>query len=355
MKRAPCILLALLLTALPAAGYPTGPGETTIRLTWGAMYDSNLLHYSPSDRTAFEDGTEKWKSPIRALDDLRTDYKVSAEFSGKFWGKRKAARITSLRATVNFAHHLMDPIKNMGWLSVNARQDISKQFIAGAGFFFEPRFYIRDYFDKHTQTYQRCEFTLYQLKGELSYRPRWLWEVTGWGRVKNYRYNEFFTEYDGDFVEGGVATVARPGPWRFSAEYGFGSFDNTGFNSADPVPAGDVTELGQGDYQEDSFSASARYNFKVASRSAGVEAGTELARRLYTTDRDPRRDPMHSGRQDFSISVDLTGRLTLTERVELEAGLGYSSREAEGDSPSVSEAKNFSRRTAWLGIRYEFK
>jgi len=326
----------------------------TVDLSWGALYDSNVLKYSPRDRNLYIDKAEKSPSSIRSLDDLRTDYKIAAEYRNKFWGKR----ITALRGTANFAHHAMNPIKNLGWVSLNGRQDFAKQWIGSVNFFYEPRYYIRDFQDINTDAVQHCRFALTQWKEDLTWRPHWLYELTVSNKFKQYRYNEYFTEYDGDLWEIGIAGVLRPEKWRFSAGYTYGVFENTGFNSSDLTLPGSFlndSEFGQADFEENTYALSARRSFKLHKRSCDLEVAVDLADRYYTTTRDYSIDPMHSERFDRSVSCEISGRAAMTDAVSIEIGLGEYQRKSRAPAKVVSQVKDYNRWTAWSSISYEIQ
>ncbi len=348
------ILSLILIGVSSVQAIETRIGDATVQFTWGALYDSNILRYSESDRTNFKNETETYKSPIRSLDDLRTDYKISAELRNKFWKKRT----TALRVTADFAHHAMNPIKNLGWVSLSARQDLSKELISSIGYFYEPRFFIRDYTDSHTGLRQHCDFALQQFKGDLIFRPVFLYEIAGQFKLKSYRYNEIFTEYDGNSWALGLNSVYRLGDWRLSAGYTFERLENTGFSSSDLIPDNSGltdSEFGQGDYDEDIFNASARYSFIGFRREMNVQYNFETSNRAFTTSRDMLIDAMHSGREDLIIEHSLAYNITFTKQVGVELGVGNFTRDSEASDPKVSDLKDYSRMTTWVEITYELK
>ncbi len=225
MIKRTCILILILLFINSVYGLEIGQGKTSFNVNWTISYDSNLLRYSERDQNRFFNRTEKYPSPIATLDDIRFDWKFSIEYRVKsFYNKT-----LRLRGTLNFANHYNVPLKNLGWISLGARQDLSRKFICSFNYFYEPRFYIRDYTDAHTNTRQHCEFALNQGSFQITYRPKWLWEMSGICKIKDYQYNRYFTEYNGRLWELGLETVYRPNNWRFSFEIDYGLFNNTGY------------------------------------------------------------------------------------------------------------------------------
>lgn len=347
-------LLLSLTIAFPGIAYETRYGSVSVQATWGALYDSNLLKYASGDRDRYLNETESHRSPIRALDDLRTDYKLSAELRNKFFNKRT----TSLRLTTNFAHHAMNPIKNLGWLSFTVRQDITKELTGSFNYFFEPRFYIRDYIDSHTGIHRHCEFGLNQAKADITYRIKGISDVTGSVKYKDYNYNEYFTEYDGNTLGLGFGVVVRPGKWRISAGYSFEQFENTGFSSSDLVPENSGltdSEFGQGDFDEDLFTGTVRYSFIALRHESSLQYGIERNKRAFTTKRDHLIDAMHSGREDLLVEQTISLSSTLTRQLGFELGLSSQTRDSEATDIKVSPLKDFKRSTIWIEFTYELK
>ncbi len=352
MKRLVKVAAAVVLIGtLKLQAVPWSGGIFSGTLVYRNTYDSNLLRYSARDRQRFLDEEERNPSPISTLDDLRTDLKATVAYTFNLWPELDS----KAQATVNFAHHLMNPIKNFGWLSLTARQELSRQWTASANYFYEPAYYIRDYYDIHTSTHHHCEFALGQWQGTIGCRPVRAWEFSGFGKFKRYAYSEFFTEYDGDLVEFGGEVIFRSGAWRLSGGYSLAVNQNVGFESSVDLPPGEVdedSEIGQGDYDEDGYAFSTRYSFRVSRRRAWVELEVKINDRYYTTDRYP--DPIHHGRHDLVASTELSGRWYLTRAVRLEIGAAYYSRESSASDPVVSRVKDYARRTGWIELCYQF-
>ena len=350
MKKLAMVAAVLILGTGEVQAAFWSEGNFSGLLVYRNTYDSNLLRYSPRDRDRFLAKTELY-SPIHTLDDIRTDLNVSATY--KFKIRRKLD--SELRASGNFAHHLMNPIKNFGWISLTADQELSKKWTASFNYFYEPTYYIRDYNDVHTKSHQHCEFALGQWKGDASFRPVRAWEFDGFGKFKRYAYNEYFTEYDGDLIEFGGATIYRSKLWRISGGYSFAVNKNVGFSSTieyDSSASEEDSELGQSDYEEDSYNFSVRRNFRVVDRRAWAQLDVEINDRYYTTDR--RLDPIHYDRHDLATSTELSLRLYLNRKVRVEVGAAHYSRNSSASAPVVSRLKDYTRWTGWLEVGYEF-
>ncbi|MDP8228544.1 MAG: hypothetical protein P9M15_03730, partial [Candidatus Electryoneaceae bacterium] len=300
------IVTMILLTGTLCVGEASSlPENLTLGLTYRSSYDSNILKYSSLDRVRFQDGTERYVSPTQTLDDLHNDIKVSIGYGFNLW------RETKFEATGKFSGYLINSVKNFGWASLTLRQNLPWSLRLSANYFYEPRYFIRDYSDVHTSERQHCEFGLSQWKGELRHRPSDAWDVMVIGRIKQYAYNEYFTEYDSDLIEIGAMGVYRHGSFRYEVGYSLSVNDNIGFSSTDRLPPGSMddedSEIGQGDYQTDNYTLAVRYNFRLAKKRTYVQLKTSLGDRYYSTDRDPSIDPMHHGRRDVTTSTELSG------------------------------------------------
>lgn len=344
-----CILILSPLNAKAAT-----KRSLSLTITYKSTYDSNLLRYSNRDRDRFQDRSELFESPIRTLDDWRNDFKLSATWEHRFIKKLD----THLTGTVNFAQHAMNPIKNFGWFSVTVRQDMSGRFRAWLIYLHEPRYYIRDYSDIHTDERHHCEFALDQWKGKLSYRPVELVELIGFSEFKKYAYDEYFTEYDGDLNEFGVENILRSGSWRLSLGYSLTIFDNIGFENASLVLRETVNEddeAGQGDYQQDSYQASVRYSFNLGQRRAYLQVESNLNDRYYSTDQDPEIDPFHHGRRDVVLTTGLVGYYSFSKIVGIKMGISRNTRDSRASAPVVTRVKDYSRLTGWIELSYQLR
>jgi hypothetical protein len=355
MKARFFVVIALLfITSSVVGAFPVTKGKMSIFLGWGVTYDDNLMKYSERDRDWFKRGIEFSPSPIRSLNDVRNDFRATAEYAVKSQTKRT----TTLRGIVNFAQHWMDPIKNFGWTSLGVKHELTKQWTVGLSYMFEPHFFIRDFKDIHTGSFQNCSFALDQTTLDIAYHPVWLWEVSATGRIKNYAYNKYFTEYNGQDVESELTGIIRTGDWRFSLGYGFGRFDNTGYSANNLLQSGSSiidSEEGQGDYDEDSYNASARYNFLTFGKKSSADLLIDIGDRHYTTKHNSTVDPMHSYRQDTNITLEVSGRMNVTPELEVEVGVGHYKRGVEANVPLVAEIKNFNRNTGWVKLNYQLR
>ena len=330
------------MEAAPLKRQPLG-----LEFTYRGYYDNNLLRYSPRDRGRYFDRAETHASAIRSLDDWRSDFKLTASYADQYLNNRK----TSLQGTFNFAQHASNPVKNFGWMSFTARQELSEGIDAAVNYFYEPRYYIRDYNDRQTGEFHKSEFALNQWTGRLYFHPSKAAEFVGHYRRKDYFYSEFFTEYDGGSNEFGLSAVGRIEGWRAELGWDYSVFTNTGFSSLDRRPPQDNLnddEGGQSDYEEDAFSLSLQRRMKIAGRRARAEIALSFARRYWTTGLTPEEDPAHSGRLDRIRTIEASQSFALDKRNELQVGFDYGARKSSGNDPLPAELKTYYRWGGWV-------
>lgn len=339
---------------LEAQAVQLSGGRLSLTVKYRTTYDSNILKYSIRDRERFLDNIEVYRSPINALDDIRSDFKISTSYAKKIWSKRTIR----LSLTGNFAHYLLNPIKNFGWFSLTGKQEFTKNFSASLNYFYDIDYYIRNYRDIHTDKRQRCEFSMDQWTGRIYFLPVKDFELIGFIKFKKYAYNEYFTEYDSDYTESGFEVVYRSGPWRFAGGYSLANNDNIGFNAAASAKMGwdfEDNEEGNGDYQQDSYNCSLRYSFRLKDKRSRILLNASLKDRYYTTNRDYLIDPIHSDRHDVMTSVELSLRINLNRALTLELGSSYNNRRSEAPNPIVHLVKDYDHNTGWVELGYEIK
>ncbi len=347
-------MAACLLMQSSAGAVGLKGGKLSVKLTYRSMYDNNVLRYSVRDRDQFLDNCEPRRSNIRTLDDIRSDFKLSASYAFD----SPAERRTRLSATGNFAHHLMNPIKNFGWISLTANRELSGTMSTSLNYFFDINYYIRDYRDVHTGERRHCEFSMDQWTFKVFHRPVKAIEFVAKCRVKKYAYNEYFTEYDSDYIEAGGEIIYRKGVWRLSGGYSFADNENIGFQeiykSSGNLDIED-SEEGQGDYQQDIYKASVRYAFHVAQRRSRILLEASLKDRYYSTDLDIVDDPMHSGRRDMLLLLELSEKFSINKRIEVEIGSAFSNRRSRSPNPTVSQVKDYDRAYGWIEFGYQLR
>jgi|GEM_PF-1401864 len=360
MKRTLGILFSLVVLTTQAVASPIElllDGTPSISITFRNSYDSNILRLSEPDRTKFESMTELSSQPITTMDDLRQDVKLSLDYTVQLF----SGLDSRVLATGQLSSYMRNGVKNGGWLSTSAFQDVNREIRLSLNHFYQPHFYLRAYKDVNTNTYQYCDYATSQTKGDARYRFRinkrgtWV-DLSGGVRYKMYAYNGYFTEYDNTLLEYTGDIIFRTKEWRLNATYAFSTSDNVGFRETE-VSRGDLTledsDLGDGDYQEDSYGVSVRYTTVLLDFPVYLQVDGSLSDRYYQTTRPSYLDPLHTGRNDVSLGYGANGEISLTEELDIAIGAEYGSRRSSAPAPVVERVKNHDRWGGWIEFSYQ--
>jgi len=354
MAHAKAILMTLMLVGL-APGATRGSSHWSLSLAYKASYDNNILRYSERDYQRAREGTEKYVSPVSTLDDVRSDLKASLSYRFQAVGKLDS-RFT---AAGDFAQYSFNPINNFGWVSLTYRQQVASKWDALVHQFYEPYYFLRDYRDRHTGGNHHCDFAMSKTIGKVYYSPNKALEFDAFGEYKRYAYNKYFTEFDGNRIGIGGEGVFRTGPWRLSAAYSLGMFNNIGFDSADRIPAefqdSEDNENGDGSYEEDGYEFSCQYSTKLQGRRVRAKTQLNLDDRYYTSDLPMELDLIHRGRHDVMLTAEVSVEYSLSVKTSLSLGGTWYNRDSEADSPLVSELKDYQRALGWIEITYNVR
>ncbi len=323
--------------------------STSLKFT----YDNNILRYSSRDYDRAKDGTEYYISPVKTLDDMRSDLKLSASYKIKVFKKAE----TKLSATGDFAHYAINSINTFGWASFSANQDVSRAWHLYLNYFYEPYYFLRDYNDDHTGERHHADFAMSKSMAKVFYRPTKLIEYAVFGEFKRYAYNEYFTEFDGDRLGVGAEAVLRKGHWRVAMSYAFGTYDNLGFDDLDRIPPEfqdtEDNENGDGSYEEDTYEVSCAYSFRINKSRARARVNVQVDDRYYNTALPLELDAIHHGRNDLIITTTASFYYSLTRDLGVNVGSTYYNRDSEATSTIVANLKNYSRVIGWLEVSYD--
>ncbi len=348
------IILFFLFLPIESYSKNTINGKLSFDLSFRSLYDSNILKYSKRDRDRFLTNTDPKPSPLNTLDDFRTDFKVKATYTLKYFNQLD----TRFQLTGNLANHLENTISNLGWISFSLRQELNKNSKVLIYYFHEPRYFIRNYTDVQTDVRAECDFALDQWLVKGYFRPVKLIEIVPSIRYKKYAYNEYFTEYDSDLHEYGIETVFRRGKWRLATGYTLGLNENVGFDDLSqffPDLTDEDREEGNGDYQQDNYKFRIRYNYHLIGYKSETEVSIDIADRYYSTDRNPSIDPIHHGRNDLLTGFKLAQKMRISRTTSMILGVGYYQRDTEASAQIASDVKDYNRKTIWIEFDYQIR
>lgn len=345
--------LSMLISSWSQAGIVSRI-RPTFTLMCNASYDSNILRYSHHDYNRVLNGDILTAAPVKTLDDVRTDLRFTSTIRYKLL-KNLNGRV---QASVNYAMYMVNPLNNFGWVSLTWKQQFAKRWNVLFNHFYEPYYYLRDYYDQDTNTRRHTDYAFSKSVAKLYFMPVDLVEFVIAGELGEFANNEYFTEYDGTRTEIRAEGIIRKDPWRIAVSYGLGVLDNTGFDALKQTYyelLDEDTESGEADYEENLYSVSVYYSLKLAGRESRIKFKSALTERYYTTERDPSIDPFHHGRRDIVNTTDLSLEQQLTKQVSFEIGATTINRDSRASAAIVSKVKDYSRAIGWVELSYDFK
>lgn len=327
----------------------------SVTVAYRLAYDNNLFKYSPRDRARFLDRTETHLSPMHSLDDLRHDLKVTAAYKDP----RLLPRPTQIQVTTNLTRFSYNPLRDFFWVSVTGRGDLTDELGFGLNYYSLPKYYLRDFRDRHDGEYHRCTYGLNQWTGRLYVSPSKMADFTAWGRLRYYFYNKYFTEYDGEAETVGLDGAWRLGRFRLSGGWAFTKFTNTGYDTAEIRGLTGLepedSEFGQSNFEEDRYSLSLQYVTKVWKHTFLVTPAVTFERRYFTTSRTPDIDPLHSGRKDKVTGTEVAVKYFLRRGMSLECGWEYESRGSRASVPLTEDLKTYHRWGMWTELSVQLR
>ena len=150
--------------------------------------------------------------------------------------------------------------------------------------------------------------------------------------------------------------IFRSKPWRITVSYGFGKFDNSGFQeniNIQSVGNVDDTETGDSDYQEDLYGASLEYSHKLYTKRFRTKLQLSVADRHYQTARLPEFDPIHHARRDVVVTSTIRSSVSLSKKVDFKIGLSNINRDSDASDSVVERVKSYTRFVGWVEVSYD--
>lgn len=336
---------------------PQAFGKKTIpfslRVSWTSSYDDNVLKYSARDLGRFETNAEYYPSEITTSDDWINTFSVRAYGDFRLGSKIRMRPYYSFRIS-RYSVNQITNYQSHYWL---ARISYRYRVYLYLQYFYMPDYYLRVYKDSDLNEYHGCTFDLYQplVRLRLRFSP---FEIEGrFGREYTY-YNRFFTEYDSEASFFGIEGSYKVA-WGLdlSLGYEFKASDNIGFSPAATPSAANPnedTEYGDSSYDEDRVIFGATYFLPLES-PLNWRMGLDFERRLryYQSDLSQNQDPFHVGREDRRDIIEPGIAFSPSSTLEVEFKFSYDLRRSKSPSPSVSDVKNYDRRSFELTVNYQ--
>jgi hypothetical protein len=364
----------ILWVVLLAVAAPTMARESRTRtkypsFEWGiragltGIYNDNPLRLSETDENAFHRYASSFRTPLETTDDGESELSLQPSLQWRAPGNL----MVNANYKVKFVNRLRNDFTDYQThgLAVSARPRMKGyRWNAKAAWFLIPSYYLRVYRDRDLGYYADAKFRNWEYSAEFSYRildPLWIGVK---GASGTYYYNSTFTEFDSEYQEAGVtSTYLFPKSVSLTGGYLRRASENVGKDQAlhtviSPEGSDLVSdnEFGNGDFDEDEFSASLRAPLKFFRQlSLRGSLSGKMRRRVYTSNETLTDDPFHRGRLDTRWEVTPDVQWAVSSLLDVNLYFTYEQRSSESDNPSVALVKNFVRREFGVGVAYALK
>lgn len=350
-------IIMFLLFSLAGSTQAGVLGITGVRLEWAANYDDNILRYSENDIDKFVEGTEVNSSLLSSYDDWNNELRV------KLYGdvSVKGVEPIKFRYFGKISSFYRNSFNNYGTHTFIADFTATDKVGFGLRYFYMPDYYLREYRDKDTDSYQSCTFDDHQAGVNIDYKIDKTIQISIIGQYEEIYYNGYFTEYDSELLSiSGEIDKRVTHNLRCSFLAGMTSADNVGYvpisSAAQSNYFTEDTEYGDGSYKEEIFQGEIRYRFrKLLGQDTWMGIQYKLRHRIYTTNNALSSDPFHAGRMDDRHRLVISADRKLMNRLDGFLNYTYEWRNSESDNPSVAKVKNFRQNVMTLGLEYSFK
>jgi hypothetical protein len=328
------ILLPLLLTAKASKN----AWHCTLGTDFG--YDANVFSLSDSDLDKFDAGNQGF-SFMKSSDDMIVRPSLLTE---RTWKIGRIRWTPSLKGDYSLYMSNNDKSK---WSCLAALEGEYRKLSVKAYYGYYPDNYVRNYNDQDSPGSPSRQYAydkdLY--KARAQYKILRHDTIALEGKYEVYRFNQYFTEYDGEATTLGLE-------WRHS----FNAFSLTGsydFRTCECDPAS--AEQGDASYDSDLLTFTLQ-NAKVkVARGRYVQPAFSFGmdNRYYQSDRQG--DLAHANRHDRKYT--LTAECAFYFMRHTDATLAFTKvrRNADSDYNSgISDTKDYTADQLWLRLRYDF-
>lgn len=262
---------------------------------------------------------------------------AALKWAPRIWNGRKSEFSTQI-----YHHHYFD-IRERTYLTWSLRltQSLGNYRYFSAGYWLLPEYYLRHYNfqDPSSGLYDRknCSFGTDRLWLGLEHR------ITKKNRIE-YRLNRRqelyqapFSSYDMQMNELDIILKSRQWkPVSFNFEFQYGESRN-------------VNALDEKDRSYRYLNLRPTFWLKLPAKQS-LKIGGRYDQRVYESDQH--EDPLHAGRFQDELRLDLSWRIPYGEQMELEPFFTYRERRVDASEEEIAELKSFTRY--WFGISMSF-
>ncbi len=319
--------------------------QTRVDVKYGLGYTSNIYELSESDQESFDEGKDF--QYIETSDDF-----IQKLGLGIVRTKRtKDFRYTpSLKMVQTLC--LNNPDKNTFNVigGINSRyKDIQTDFRYG----YYPKNYVREYMDsdgsKEDEKYT-YEKNLYKISVSYEFMKKII--PIFYTKYENYYYNKHFTESDANALTIGFGCKYEGKYGDIQGFYYYRHYMNESDNS---IMQAIIDNDKNSSYNSNIFEM--KYTMKkVYTTNFDYKPflGVIYRSDYYQTDLDLQTDPIHSGRVDHKISIDLGTEIFIAKNLNFKLDLVQDIRKVHSDNVNLDDAKDFSKTQVFGNFTWSF-
>jgi len=328
-----------------------------------SMYDDNILKYSDKYIDRFLNNEDEGRFHIRTYDDVVLSPELEMSASYRFIRKLN----TTLTGGYRFTSYIVNNNKSRSYLYLGLRQYFTRKASIKVSWDYIPDFYVRHFRDDDwvgiygytPETFKPFTFTKESYGAELmntffkNTRAKLIFEHA------SYFYNSHFTEYDcnNNAWELNIRQPLIKG-LKLEAGYTFTKSDAKG--SDEPGESKQSSDDSDGSYEEDAYLIRVLWDLpEFQKHRHSLDVKTEFSKRYFTSEKSALLDPLHAGRVDNNLGLNVTYSIGLTKAMGIAFFYNWYSRNAsslaEENSQFVSEEKDYGQSQIGLSVTYTMK
>lgn len=295
-------------------------------------YSDNIFHLSDKDSDRFENGyldsngIEKF-GYIKTKDDMIWNGRFSANYKNKL-SRNFAFNINS---RFNYKAYLKNDDKNRYSCSAALNLDIFKKLNWGLQYNFLPDNYSRQYIDKDgTQKYQKYTYDKDLFKSDVEFRFIRKAYLLASLKYEIYRYNKYFTEYDGNATTYGIGLRYVFSDLFLEGWYYFRDFDTEKDLTLD-LSISDQT------HESDKYFIQLKMK-KIKCKSFDIRPAVAYSFEKILYDGD---DSLHATRQDDTSTLSPYLKFYFSKNLNITLDYSLKYRNVSSDVKSVEDSKSY--------------
>jgi len=328
-----------------------------------SMYDDNILKYSDKYIDRFLNNEDEGRFHIRTYDDVVISPELEMSTSYRFIRKLN----TTFTAGYRFTSYMINSNKSRSYINLGLRQYFTRKASIKISWDYIPDFYVRHFRDDDwvsiygytPETFKPFSFAKESYGAEVMYtffkntRAKLIFDYA------SYYYNAHFTEYDcnNSAWELNIRQTLYKG---LKAEAGYTFTSSVAKGSDEPGEIRQYSDDSDGSFEEDAFLIRILWDLpEFQKHRHTLDVKTEFSKRYSTTEKSAVLDPLHAGRVDKNIALNVNYSLEITKTVGLAFFYNWYSRNArsmaEENSQYVSEEKDYGQSQIGISVTYSMK